>query len=151
MAIIGEPGCGKSMLFEPFDSIFAAMGKPESKSTFPLAGALDAQVLVWNEWKHSDTIVLFEDLLALIKGERMEIRVPCKKNVPFRNTAPLFFTSNTPLYVVRPDPSAMNRLNVAMSEAFCTRVWAIALPMAERIANFPRCSRCCANFYLLHR
>ena len=113
--------------------------------------ALEAQLLVWNEWKHNDSIVLFEDLLALIKGELMEIRVPCKKNVPHRNTAPLFFTSNSPLYVVRQDPSAMVKLNTAMNEAFCTRVWAIPLPKAERIANFPRCGRCCANFFLLHR
>ena len=29
IALIGEPGCGKSMMFEPFDEIFTVMGKRE--------------------------------------------------------------------------------------------------------------------------
>ena len=73
MAIIGETGCGKSMIFESMDAIFAVMGKPEGKSTFPLAGVLEAQMMVWHEYKHKDSIVLFEDLLALTVGERFEV------------------------------------------------------------------------------
>ena len=80
MAIIGPPGCGKSMLFESFDKILSVMGKPEAKSTFPLAGVLDAHALVWQEYKHKDSIVLFEDLLALTVGQRLEIRVPHRSN-----------------------------------------------------------------------
>ena len=45
MAVIGVPGAGKSMLFEPFDGIYTVMGKPENKSSFPLSGALNTQLL----------------------------------------------------------------------------------------------------------
>ena len=38
MAIVGEPGCGKSMIFEPLGDIYEAMPAPESGSTFPLGG-----------------------------------------------------------------------------------------------------------------
>ena len=63
MAIIGDRGCGKSMVFEPFDEIFSnVMGKPDSKSTFPLSNILDAQLLLWNEYMHKDSILLFGDL-----------------------------------------------------------------------------------------
>ena len=148
MAIIGEPGCGKSMVFEAFDEIFQVMGKPEAKSTFPLAGVLDAQILVWHEYKHKDSIVLFEDLLALTVGERMGVRVPHKKNVPHRNTAPLFYTSNSVLKVVREDVVEMTRLNAAMAERFRTRYWVRPIPPACRIKNVPRCGRCCALFYM---
>jgi hypothetical protein len=151
IAIVGKPGCGKSMPFEPFDGILPVMGKPESKSSFPLAGALDARVLLWQDYKHSDSIVLFEDILSLVVGELMEIRTPCKKNIPFRNNSPFFFTSNSPLRVVREDPEQMCRLNEAMTERFCARTWTTPLPAAQRIADFPRCSRCCANFYLMYR
>ena len=34
-ALIGQPGCGKSMMFEPFDDIYTVMGKPEDRSSFP--------------------------------------------------------------------------------------------------------------------
>ena len=148
IAIIGEPGCCKSMLFEPFDGIFDVMGKPESKSSFPLAGVLDAQVLLWQDWKHNDATILFEDILSLIVGERMAIRCPFKKNVSFRNTSPLFYTSNSPLYVARHNFEEMARLNAAMSERFCTRTWLIPFPKTDRIADFPRCSCCCAKFFL---
>jgi len=136
------------MLFEPFHGIFKVMGKPENKSSFPLSGVLDAQVLLWQDWKHNDATILFEDILSLIVGERMDIRCPFKKNESFRNTSPLFYTSNSPLYVVRQNPPEMVRLNAAMAERFCTRTWNIPFPIEDRISDFPRCSRCCANFFL---
>ena len=151
MAIIGEPGCGKSMIFEPFDSIFSVMGKPEGKSSFPLANIMDAHVLLWQEYKHKDSIVLFEDLLAVCAGERIEIRLPHTKNRSHRNLAPLFYTCNTELHVVRADPVEMNRLNGAMQERFCTRRWLKPIPMESRRADFPRCGCCCAKFLLLNR
>jgi hypothetical protein len=151
MAIVGEPGSGKSMIFEPLASIFIAMGKPESKSTFPLAGTLDAHILLWHEYKHKDSMILFEDLLALTVGEGLEIRVPHRKNVPHVNNAPLFYTSNSRLRVVRDDPDEMLRLNNAMDERFCMRLWRKPIPMESRVLNFPKCGRCCAQFLLMNR
>ncbi|CAJ1406203.1 unnamed protein product [Effrenium voratum] len=148
LAIVGVPGSGKSMLLEPLDGIFQVMGKPEARSSFPLAGALDAQVLLWQDYKHQDQTVLFEDLLSLTVGEMISVRVPHQKNQTFRNVAPLFYTSNFPLQVRRPDLEEATRLNQAMAERFCTRQWKMPLPEAERIPDLPRCSRCCAAFYL---
>jgi hypothetical protein len=151
MAIVGEPGCGKSMIYEPFDKIFKVMGKPEAKSTFPMANVVDAHVLLWQEYKHRDRIVLFEDLLALAVGERMELRIPHQKNKSHRNTAPLFFTSNSMLAVIREDPNEMQRLNTAMVERFNIRFWLRPIPMGSRVVDLAKCGRCCANFLLLHR
>ncbi|CAJ1454063.1 unnamed protein product [Effrenium voratum] len=148
LAIVGVPGSGKSMLLEPLDGIFQVLGKPEARSSFPLAGALDAQVLLWQDYKHQDQTVLFEDLLSLTVGEMISVRVPHQKNQTFRNVAPLFYTSNFPLQVRRPDLEEATRLNQAMAERFCTRQWKMPLPEAERIPDLPRCSRCCAAFYL---
>jgi len=151
MAIIGEPGCGKSMVFEPFDDIFHVMGKPDSKSTFPMSGIIDAHTLVWQEYYHKDKIVLFEDLLAVLAGERLEIRVPHRKNHSHRNTAPMFYSSNSLLAVRRDDPEQMQRLNTAMCERFIIRRWNVPIPFNCRQTDFPRCGRCCANFLLLNR
>ena len=151
MALVGAPGSGKSMLFEPFDGIYKVMGKPQSGSSFPLAGAIGATVLVWQDWKHDDKTVAFEDLLSFFVGELVDIRVPHQRNVSYRNTSPLFYTSNSSLQVARQDTVLMGRLNSAMAERFTTRVWRNPLPMHARVADFPRCSRCCAAFYLMHR
>ena len=151
VAVVGEPGCGKSMLFESFDGIFSVMGKPQRGSSFPLASAIDADVLLWQDWKHDDATVLFEDMLSFLVGERIDIRVPHQKNVSFRNTSPLFYTSNSFLQVTRRDAALAQRLNDAMAERFTTRVWTKPLPPIERVADFPQCAKCCANFYLMYR
>ena len=139
------------MLFEPFDGIFQVMGKPQSGSTFPLSGALDANLLLWQDWAHDDGTILFEDLLSFLVGERVDIRVPHQRNVSFRNGSPLFYTSNAQLRVLRKDAELTAALNTAMAERFTTRVWTTPLPTHERVPDFPRCSRCCAAFYLMHR
>ena len=139
------------MLFEPFDGIFKVMGKPQKGSTFPFAGAIGASVLVWQDWKHDDATVQFEDLLSFFVGERMDVRIPNERNVSFRNTSPLFFTSNSFLKVTREDTAVADVLNAAMSERFKTRTWRVPLPMHGRDLNFPRCSRCCASVFLMHR
>ena len=151
ISIVGAPGSGKSMIFEPLDKIMKVMGKPEAKSSFPFANVVGSQLLLWSEYKHKDSIVLFEDLLALLAGERLEIRIPHRGNESFRNTVPMIFTSNSPLVVVREDPVAMEYLNAAMSERFCARTWTNPIPHASRDASFPKCPCCCATFLLLNR
>ena len=151
MAIVGVPGCGKSMLFEPLDEIFVVMGKPEAKNSFVFAGLLDAQVLLWHEYKHKDSIVLFEDLLAVLVGERLDVRIPHKKAQSHRNNAPMFYTSNSMMAVVREDRAKMELLNTAMAERFCTRVRTQPIPKAARISALPRCGRCCSQFFLMNR
>ena len=92
----------------------------------------------------------FEDLLSLVVGERIDVRIPHQKNVSFRNGSPLFYTSNSLLHVKREDVAEAIRLNAAMDERFRIRLWRNPLPMSERVPNFPRCSRCCAAFFLHH-
>ena len=151
IAIVGEPGCGKSMLFEPFGDIFKVMGKPQKKSSFSLTNALDAHILLWQDYKHHEETVGFEDLLSLIVGEQVEVRVPHQANTPFRNKAPLFYTSNSMLRVTREDPQETAKLNAAMHERFCYREWRTPIPHWMRQSDFPRCARCCAQFYLTYR
>ena len=151
IAIVGAPGCGKSMLLEPFVQIFKVMGTPESKSSFSLAGALAAQLLLWQDYKHNDSTILFEDVLSMLVGELIEVRIPHQMNVPFENASPLFYTSNSMLRVARPDPAEADRLNIAMAERFRVRQWYVPIPSAQRQAAFPKCARCCAHFYLTYR
>ena len=91
---------------------------------------------------------MFEDMLAVLVGERIEVRVPHRRNISRRNTAPMFLTSTSILGVVREKPQEMQRLNDAMLERFTMRVWSNPIPMEDRVANFPRCGRCSAVFYL---
>lgn len=151
LAIVGVPGSGKSTMFDSLDQVFTVMGKPERGSSFPLASIFSAHVLVWQDYCHHDSTVLFEDILSLSVGESVEIRVPHSRNVRHRNTAPLFFTSQQELRVQRRDAALSEQLNMAMAERFRVRRWHMPLPLTERIPNFPRCGRCCVAFFLLNR
>ena len=148
IAVIGAPGAGKSMLFEPLDQIFTVMGKPQVGSTFPLCNALDAEVLLWQDYEHCNKTLCFTDLLSFTVGEKMDIRIPGAKGHSFRNLSPLFFTANQPLTLKAGPVEDQLKKTKAMEERFVTRIWPRALPEQDRRPDFPQCGRCCANFLL---
>ncbi len=148
LAIIGPPGMGKSMLLEPLDEIFRVCGRPQRDSSFPLADVVDADVLLWREFKWTSKVCAWEDLLSLLCGEKVGLRMPGAKPVQHRNNAPMFYTARQPLRMFSQDPQEMLEYNQAMSERFKTRAWERPLPMNERRADFPRCGCCFAKFIL---
>ena len=95
MAIIGEPGCGKSMLFEPMEDIYETMPAPESGSTFPLSGLIGAEVALWQDFEYEAKTLNFQDMLRLLVGEKIGVRSPGTKNIRYKNTAPGFYTAMT--------------------------------------------------------
>ena len=150
MAIIGPPGIGKSMLFDSLDEVFAVMGKPQRDCSYPLAGVLDADVLLWQEFAWSPKVCAWDDLLNLMCGEKLGIRVPHAKPVQHRNKSPMFYTARQPLTMNCLDPIAMLEYNQAMTERFNIRVWSKTLPCEERHLAFPRCGACFSKFVLEH-
>ena len=148
LAIIGPPGCGKITVFEGLDLVFAVCGKPERDNTFPLAGILDAEVLLWQEFTWDPKLCAFEDLLSLTAGERFGIREPHKKPRQFRNTSPMFYTAWAPLQYRGRAADQVQVYNDAMAERFTTRRWTRPLPRENRLPKFPQCARCMSTFLL---
>ena len=148
LAIIGPPGCGKITVFEGLDLVFAVCGKPERDNTFPLAGILDAEVLLWQEFTWDPKLCAFEDLLSLTAGERFGIREAHKKPRQFRNTSPMFYTAWAPLQYRGRAADQVQVYNDAMAERFTTRRWTRPLPRENRLPKFPQCARCMSTFLL---
>jgi hypothetical protein len=150
LAIVGVPGCGKSTMFESLGKIFELCAKPEIGSTFVLAEVLDAQpdVLLWQEFTWDPKGCSFEDLLAVLAGEKVGIRRPGQASKTCRISAPMIYTSWQPLTMICKDPARMFALNTAMAERFKTRVWCRPLPQAGRVSPFPHCGSCYAKFLL---
>ena len=147
MAVIGGPGIGKSMLFEPMDLVYKVCGTPERESSFPLAGILGSEVLVWQEFVYNKKCLAFENLLAVLVGELVGVRLPGAVPVPYRNLAPMFYTARRPLAMRSADLAEMADYSQAMSERFKIRQWSVPLPMDVRNPNFPRCASCMSRFY----
>ena len=151
MAIIGPPGCGKSTVFEALDLIFVVTGKPQRDHSFALAGVLDAEVLLWQEFTWEPKVCAFEDLMSLMAGEKFGIREPGKKPRQFRNTAPMFYTAWGPLTFKSKDARKTWTYNKAMSERFKIRQWERPLPANGRLPKFPHCACCFASFILTNK
>ena len=107
-------------------------------STSAFRKFVGAHALLWHEYKHKDRIVLFEGLVAILCGERIDIRVLHKGNVSHRNTAPMFYTSNSRLRVIRDCPEEMPRLNQAMDERFLHAAVGAAHTDAEPHGRFSK-------------
>ena len=120
MACIGRGGCGKSTLLEPLECIYNCAPKPQRGSTFPLTAVVGADVLLWQDYCHSENTVAFSDLLGMLTGESIGIRVPQKANVKHRNTAPLFYSGRCEIQCSLRDASEAVRNNEMMSERFTT-------------------------------
>ena len=148
LAIVGPPGCGKSTVFEALDEVFETCGKPERNSSFPLAGVLDSEVLLWQEFTWSPKVCAFEDLLQMLCGEKIGIRVPRAPPVQHRNKAPMFYTAWAPLSMRSQNSEEMMNHNQAMSERFKIRRWTNALPTSGRIPKVQQCGKCFACFIL---
>ena len=148
MAITGEPGCGKSMLFEPIDDIYEAMPAPESGSTFPLSGLLDAEVVLWQDFEYEAKTINFQDLLRLLVGEKVGVRSPGSVNIKHKNTAPVFYSAMQKIKTHTGSKETVERKNKAMDERFVIREWKVVLPIASRKPDFPKCAKCFASFML---
>ena len=148
VACVGAGGCGKSTLLESLELIFACLEKPQAGSTFPFANIKECDVILWQDYEHNEGTLKFTDLLSLLVGESIGIRIPSSANWKFRNSCPCFYSGRTPLQCRRADYSAAAELNGMMAERFATFSFTVPLPFAERDKAFPKCGRCAAAFFL---
>ena len=153
VACVGSGGCGKSTLLEVLEIIFDCAGKPEEGSTFPLASLEGFEVILWQDYEHHEGTVRFTDLLSWFLGESVGVRRPGTKNQKFRNAAPCFYSGRAPLHLVpsvRHSRVVCEQYNNMMDERFKIFEFCMPLPKEQRVANWPACGRCAAQFFLHH-
>ena len=112
-----------------------------------MSGLIDAEVILWQDFEYDSKTLNFSDLLRLLVGERIGIRIPGQKNVSCNNAAPLFYSA---LEKIAPGRSASSFLRkaTAMDERFTIRQWNRPLPAAQRRPDFPHCASCFAALML---
>ena len=147
LAILGEPGSGKSMILQPLELICQTMPPPEDRSSLPLAALLDAEITLWQDFEYNHKTLNSSDLLRLVVGERIGVRLPGALNTGFNNTAPIFYSALQPITPPR-WAEVYDKKVTAMNDRFLIRAWRVALPSARRVHDFPHCARCFASFVL---
>jgi hypothetical protein len=147
IAIIGEPGSGKSMILQPLEMIFKTMPPPEDGSTFPLASLLEAEIVLWQDYEYNQKTLNFNDLLRMAVGEKIGVRIPGSINSNFNNSAPIFYSA---LQRITPPrwAEAYDKKVIAINDRFTVREWSNPLPHHRRQNDFPHCAPCFASFIL---
>ena len=117
---------------------------------FPLAGALGAEILLWQDFEYNSKTANFTDLLRLLVGERVGVRIPGEPNRALNNTSPLFYSALEKIVPHMRGVAAgtFARKALAMDERFTMRFWTKPLPLHRRVADFPHCAPCFASFML---
>lgn len=146
IACVGKGGCGKSSLLEPLQAVFETAAKPQKGSTFPLSRVPQADILLWQDYHHDEGTIAFCDLLALLVGEGLDIRMPGQLNVKCRNEAPMFMSGRTELQPANKFSEKGEQLFKMMSDRFT--VFNFTKPLIGQDAKWPQCGRCAASFFL---
>ena len=147
VGLVGKAGSGKSMLIEPLEKVFTAVGKPQKNSSFPLANIGGCDLLLWQDYKHHEPTVSFTDLLSILVGESVEVRLPGEKNEKVRNVAPMLYSGRVPLSSSFHDLGERTEYDEMMMERFTTFFFTNPIPKAARRPDHPHCGKCCAEFY----
>ena len=148
IACVGRGGCGKSTLLEPLDFLFETLGKPQRGSTFHLGNLPGCDIALWQDFKHNEDTISWEDLLSVFVGEAIELRSPGQLNTKFRNTAPLFYSGRAPLKCKHETGEAAAELDRMMAERFAAFHFTKPFPKLERNKKWIHCPKCAASFYL---
>ena len=97
----------------------------------------------------------FQDLLRILVGKKVGVRLPGSKNTKHTNTAPAFYTAMEKIEVHIGAAERLKRNTKAMGERFVIREWKILLPMASRKPDFPKYAKCfvslsCSSSFVGH-
>ena len=148
LLLLGPADCGKTFLLNPLNGIFNTFTNPATAS-FAWVGAQNCEVIFLNDFRWSEKIIPWHDLLLLLEGQTVHLPAPKShyaQDIEFERDSPIFCTSKEEIVYVRGGV-------VDTRECGMMRVrWRIfyfhaQIPRAEQVETVP-CSRCFAEFII---
>lgn len=101
--IIGPANCGKTFILNPITKIFTTFSNPAS-SSFAWVDAEKAECLFLNDFRWSQAIIPWHDLLVLLEGQLVHLPAPkthYAKDICFAGDTPIFATAKNPICYVK--------------------------------------------------
>ena len=102
------------------------MAKPQKGSSFPLVDLPEADIILWQDYKHHEGTLSFTDLLSLFVGEAMALRRPMQGGVTtnrkHRNRAPTFYTGRARVAYRCSDPDPEEEEERTQTTKHCVRL-----------------------------
>ena len=101
--IIGPANCGKTFILNPITKIFTTFSNPAS-SSFAWVDAEKAECLFLNDFRWSQAIIPWHDLLLLLEGQLVHLPAPkthFAKDICFACDTPIFAAGKNPICFVK--------------------------------------------------
>jgi hypothetical protein len=147
--IIGPANCGKTFILRPLCHIFNAFVNPAS-GTFAWVGVEEAEIIFLNDFRWTERILPWQDLLRLLEGDKIHIPTPkthFAQDVILEKDTPIFCTGPSRIRKF----SRAGDVNEIESQMIEIR-WKIFIffhqVMTADAKDVPSCPRCFANLVL---
>lgn len=99
----GVANCGKTFLLSPLATIYNTFSNPAT-GTFAWVGVEDCEIILLNDFRWSQSIIAWADMLRLLEGDVVHLPCPknfCKRDIELRKDTPVFATSDAPIVFVK--------------------------------------------------
>jgi len=93
--LTGPANCGKSFLLNPLTVIYRCFTNP-AQNTFAWIGAENAEVIYLNDFRYSEKLMPWNNLLQLLEGAEVRLAAPknhSPEDIKFTKDTPIFATS----------------------------------------------------------
>lgn len=93
--IVGPANCGKTFILKPLCDLFDAFVNPAS-GTFAWVGVEEAEIIFLNDFRWSERILAWQDMLRLLEGDKVHVPTPkthFARDIIFDKDTPIFCTA----------------------------------------------------------
>lgn len=142
----GPANCGKTFLLNPLNSIFHTFTNPATTS-FAWVGAEDCEVIFLNDFRWSEKIIPWHNLLLLLEGQTVHLAAPKShyaQDIVFEKDVPIFCTGKDELVYVRGGVVDLRETEM-MQVRWKVVSFNAKIPSSEQVDILP-CPRCFAEF-----
>lgn len=146
--LIGPANCGKTFLFNPLRKVYEAFSNPATGS-FAWVGVEKAEVIFLNDFRWSQQLIPWHDLLLLLEGQEVHFQAPKThfvKDISLTTDTPIFCTSKNPLMYIK-NGVLDERETDMMRVRWNVIVLNHQIPR-ETQRDVPSCAKCFADFIL---
>jgi hypothetical protein len=146
--IHGPANSGKTFILSPLKIIYHTFCNPAT-GTFAWLGAEEAEVIFLNDFRWSQAVIAWADLLQALEGDTVHFPAPknfCKRDIELNKDTPFFATSDAPLLLIK--GGSVDHANTEMMQVRWRffHFWK-PIPRSDQISLNP-CASCFAKFVL---
>lgn len=142
----GPANCGKTFILNPLNLIFNTFTNPATTS-FAWVGAEDCEVIFLNDFRWSEKLIPWNDLLLLCEGQTLHLPAPKShyaQDIVFEKDAPIFCTGKDDFVYVC-GGVVDSRETEMMQVRWVSYSFNAQIPSTEQVDVLP-CPRCFSEF-----